>query len=228
MKKSAEKTNNKFFKTVIFILIFTGISAYAFYFPATMTLIDKNINRIFEKTEFKINSSLFSDYSEFVRKTVNGIIYTAETVIDNINHEDEIKAVTAFLTSCSARFPSESRNITSCFGNREDPFTGLSDSHSGIDIAAPEGSSVTAAWPGVIYETGFDDTYGNFVVIKHDEDFFTKYCHLSKITVSESDFVNAGEKIGEAGNTGRSTGSHLHFEIIINGIKIDPMECLDI
>ena len=74
----------------------------------------------------------------------------------------------------------------------------------------------------------FDEIYGNYIVVEHSDGFLTKYCHLSKITANENDYVFANDKIGEVGSTGRSTGNHLHFEVIIEGRKIDPMECFDI
>ena len=70
--------------------------------------------------------------------------------------------------------------------------------------------------------------YGKYIIMEHSKGFFTKYCHLSEITVKKGDFVLSGSKIGEAGSTGRSTGSHLHFEVIIDGRNIDPKECFEL
>ena len=150
-------------------------------------------------------------------------------IINNIeNNYEENGKLPLVVFSCSADFPVETNLITSDFGSRKDPFSGKEDIHTGIDIAAEEGSDVVAAWPGKIMETGFDDIYGNYIIIEHSNDFYTKYCHLSKICVEENEYVLAKEKIGEAGNTGRSTGSHLHFEVMVDGVKIDPMECFEL
>ncbi|MBR5872495.1 MAG: M23 family metallopeptidase, partial [Oscillospiraceae bacterium] len=154
--------------------------------------------------------------------------YYFELIEENLKGSfEEIKPISEFIITSAAKFPVESKNITSTFGKREDPFLKNESYHNGIDISAPLGSDICSAWPGIILETSFDEIYGNYVIIEHSEEFFTKYCHLSKICAEEKNFVNAGEKIGEAGSTGRSTGSHLHFEVIINGINIDPKECLE-
>ncbi len=228
MKKNQDKKRYIIIKTLIFTAVFAGFSVYAFYFPSTMNLLDKSVNRLLKTVGVDKEITAFSDYSEFVSKAADYINYAAEIVAENINGKNEKRSFSPVLTSCAAKFPLKSRNITSDFGKRPDPINGNEDRHSGIDIAAAEGSDVTAAWPGRIEETGFDDIYGNYIIIEHSKDFFTKYCHLSMIDVSENEFVRAEEKIGEAGNTGRSTGSHLHFEVIINGMEIDPMECFDI
>ena len=127
----------------------------------------------------------------------------------------------------AASFPSEGKTVTSGFGERINPISDNPEKHLGIDIAAPMGSGIFAAWPGKIEETGFDNIYGNYIVIKHSKNFYTRYCHLSKITCEEEDFIKAKDKIGEAGSTGFSTGSHLHFEVIVDGIHIDPKECFE-
>ena len=225
LKKISGKRKYILMKSIIFIMIAAGFSVYAFNFPATMNLIDKSLSRVCKTAGLDVAVTIFSDYSKFVGKAVDCINYAAEIISDNIKACKEEKIFSGVITSCAAKFPSENMNITSGFGMRNDPITGIADSHSGIDIAAAEGSVIVSAWPGKVAETGFDKIYGNFVLVEHSKGFFTKYCHLSKITVTENEFVLADRKIGEAGNTGRTTGSHLHFEVIINGIEIDPMEC---
>ena len=204
------------------------MTAYAYFFPATMKLFDKNINRLLVLTKQDMICSFFEDYSDFAKKSIDSILYKIETIIYNIeNNYEENKKIPLVVFSCLADFPLENRAVASDFGSRKDPFSGKEDFHTGIDIAAEEGSNVTAVWPGKIKETGFDDIYGNYIIVEHSKDFYTKYCHLSKICVMKNEYVLAKEKIGEAGNTGRSTGSHLHFEVIVNGIKIDPLECFE-
>lgn len=228
MEHIKKRKKNNILKPIILIFISIGIIIYAGFFPSTMKLLDEKINDILKSTGMKIEIDAFTKLSEFSLKIINTSEYWIDFFKDKIDKNNfERKKVPAIMITCAAKFPSESTYITSPFGSREDPFTQNESLHSGIDIAAKYGSSVKAAWPGKINETGFDKIYGNYVSIEHNNKFVTKYCHLSKICVEENDFVKAEEKIGEIGNSGRSTGSHLHFEVIINDKKIDPMECFE-
>ncbi len=118
--------------------------------------------------------------------------------------------------------PLKSSVLTSEFGYRISPISGKWKFHSGIDLACPEGSSVYACKSGEISQTGFNSTYGNFIIIKHFNGMSSVYAHLSKIQVEKKMNVNAGTIIGLSGNTGASTGPHLHFEIRKNGNPEDP------
>ncbi|MFN3604181.1 MAG: peptidoglycan DD-metalloendopeptidase family protein [Leptonema sp. (in: bacteria)] len=111
--------------------------------------------------------------------------------------------------------------ITSFFGYRNHPLYGYRQFHGGIDIAL-NFQRVTAARDGIVYFAGFMGGYGLAVIIKHDSKFKTLYAHLSKIFVKEGQIVRTGTPIGISGNTGFSTGPHLHFEIIYNGIPVNP------
>lgn len=113
--------------------------------------------------------------------------------------------------------------ITSEFGGRADPFTNAPATHQGLDIAANSGTDVLSVMAGDVEEVGYEaDGYGNFVKIRHSEEFYTLYAHCSKITVNEGESVEAGECVAKVGSTGRSTGPHLHFEIIVGGARLDP------
>lgn len=119
-------------------------------------------------------------------------------------------------------FPTMTRTVTSPFGYRKDPINGLPSFHSGIDFGAGFGSDVFATADGTIVSAGRDASHGNNVIISHGQGLKTWYMHLSKILVAEGDAVAKGQKIGLVGNTGRSTGAHLHYEVIKNGSSIDP------
>lgn len=219
------KKKHTFMKIVFILLIILGICAYAYYFPKTMELLDGEISKLFPEKEI----TLFSDFSKLTHTILNDILYLIEIIEQNIdeNRFDTSPLPVAIITN-AAFFPSEGRTVTSDFGKRINPVSETEEKHLGIDIAAPQGSKIFAAWPGEIEETGFDNIYGNYIVIKHSENFYTKYCHLSNITCDTGEFVKAEEKIGEAGSTGWSTGSHLHFEVIVDGVYIDPKECLEV
>lgn len=115
--------------------------------------------------------------------------------------------------------------LSSNFGWREDPFNEDFAMHYGIDIAAPAGSSVFAVLGGTVESVGNDEEGGLIVVVNHGG-YQTSYMHLQEATVKAGDAVRPGTIIGKVGNTGRSTGPHLHFEIRINGTAVDPMDYL--
>ena len=115
--------------------------------------------------------------------------------------------------------------ITSRFGTRSDPITGETETHSGTDIAAPTGTPILSAADGIVELAGnFGNGYGNYVIIRHSITTETLYGHCSVLNVRAGQLVKKGQKIAEVGSTGYSTGPHLHFEVIINGVKCDAMK----
>lgn len=103
--------------------------------------------------------------------------------------------------------------MASGYGYRRDPVYGSTRFHEGLDFAAPRGTKVFATADGVVAEAGWKNGYGNCVDIDHGYNYLTRYAHLSKIDVKVGEKVNRGQRIGEVGSTGRSTGSHLHYEV---------------
>jgi len=112
--------------------------------------------------------------------------------------------------------------VTSSFGFRTNPFTGLNQMHEGLDISNRLGTPVIATGDGIVSATGKDFSYGNVVVISHGFGIITRYNHLSKILVSAGRRVKRGDIIAEVGTTGKSTGPHLHYEVRVNGIPVNP------
>jgi murein DD-endopeptidase MepM/ murein hydrolase activator NlpD len=112
--------------------------------------------------------------------------------------------------------------ITSPFGWRSNPFGGSPEFHPGLDIAAPTGTTVTAAAGGTVIMAQWYGGYGNYVLIDHGGGYSTGYGHLSAIYVSNGQSVTRGQAIGAVGSTGQSTGPHLHFEVRIAGKPVDP------
>ncbi len=116
------------------------------------------------------------------------------------------------------------KNLSSLCGGRTDPFTGKPATHSGIDIPAPKGTEVKAAKSGVVITSSYNSGgYGNYVVVSHGNGNTTLYAHLSSRKVSVGDTVTQGQVIGLVGSTGRSTGNHLHYEVRVNNVRIDPV-----
>jgi len=121
-----------------------------------------------------------------------------------------------------ANIPVRDGYITSRFGYRTDPFTGHIAFHSGIDFAGPEGSPVYAVAPGVVTWAGDKTGYGNMVEINHGDGYSTRYAHASTINVKVGDMVSKDQLVAHIGSTGRSTGPHLHYEVLVDGHQIDP------
>ena len=121
-------------------------------------------------------------------------------------------------------WPSNCHIITSQFSpSRKNPVTGVYRRHTGVDIGASYGSSIMAANGGTVTLAGWYSGYGNCVVIDHGGGKATLYGHMSSIGVSKGQSVSKGQQIGRVGSTGNSTGPHLHFEILINGAAVNPM-----
>ena len=116
--------------------------------------------------------------------------------------------------------------ITSSFGYRVNPFSGAYGLHTGIDIAYVRGALIRAAAPGTVMQAEEDRGYGLAVVIRHDYGFYTRYAHLDEIFVIEDLKVRRGEPIGTMGDSGNTTGVHLHYEVIIDGQPVDPASFL--
>ncbi len=123
--------------------------------------------------------------------------------------------------------PVENGSYTSYFGERTDPIVGGEDFHTGIDIAADEDSPIKAVFDGLVILVGEDDRSGKYVFIEHESGMETFYCHCSEILVREGESTQQGDVIALVGSTGYSTGPHLHFEIRMNGERIDPLPLLE-
>jgi murein DD-endopeptidase MepM/ murein hydrolase activator NlpD len=115
---------------------------------------------------------------------------------------------------------------SSPFGNRKDPFTGENDVHPGIDISADQGVPVHATADGTVDSAAYDGSYGNAIVLAHGFAISTRYGHLSQFAVKPGQQVKRGDVIGYVGATGRVTGAHLHYEILLNGTRINPINLL--
>jgi murein DD-endopeptidase MepM/ murein hydrolase activator NlpD len=113
--------------------------------------------------------------------------------------------------------------ISSYFGRRADPFTGYSAVHKGLDFAGPEGTKVTAVAAGLVTYAGDRSGFGEMVEINHGNGLSTRYCHNEKLLVKQGDMVRKGQDLALMGSTGRSTGPHLHFEVLKNGTQVDPL-----
>lgn len=123
--------------------------------------------------------------------------------------------------------PADVLMMSSGFGYRSDPFTGAGAMHAGLDFRGPIGTPILAAAPGRVSFVGQKSGYGNVVEVDHGQGILTRYAHLSGFTSTVGAQVAAGQQIAKMGSTGRSTGSHLHFEVRLNGVAVNPRRFLE-
>lgn len=117
-------------------------------------------------------------------------------------------------------------NPGSPFGWRIDPLNGRSALHTGLDFPSPRGTPILAAAGGVVVTQQYHPEYGNMVEVDHGNEVISRYAHSSRVLVKKGDIVRRGQKIAEVGTTGRSTGPHLHFEVLVQGVFQDPQKFL--
>ena len=123
------------------------------------------------------------------------------------------------------RTPITGARLSSNFGTRRHPVNGFNAMHKGVDFAAPKGTPIIAAGSGVVREAGWKGSFGRYIRIKHNATYDTAYAHMSRIAphITAGSRVKQGEIIGYVGSTGRSTGAHLHYEILVNNRQVNPM-----
>ena len=124
------------------------------------------------------------------------------------------------------RQPLANVNLGSIFGWRIDPITGTSALHTGLDYQADVGTPIYSAAGGLVVAQEFHPAYGNMVEVDHGNELITRYAHASKILIKKGDLIKRGQKIAEVGTSGRTTGPHLHFEVLVRGIPQDPQKFL--
>ena len=164
-----------------------------------------------EKSFYKVEVAAASDNVDDDNR--RGIVSTPGMVITE--HEArELTPVSIF------RLPLDTLIVTSPYGYRIDPFTRKRKMHSGMDFRASS-DKVYAMMPGKVIKVGYDKLSGNYVTLQHGN-ITVSYCHLSQVLKNKNDFVAVGEAVGITGNTGRSTGEHLHLTCKIKGRVIDP------
>lgn len=183
--------------------------------------------------EFKILFEVFEDeagnvirngelkYAAFAPQGTWKRIYAFKTTNGSGFYNDRGESVVKCLLATPLD-PTKMR-ITSKFGRRNHPILGYSKVHKGIDFGAPSGTPVSSAGDGVVVKAGWNGAYGNYVQIKHNGQYSTAYAHLSRINVKPGQKVRQRQNIGAVGTTGRSTGAHLHYEVISNGQQVNPL-----
>jgi murein DD-endopeptidase MepM/ murein hydrolase activator NlpD len=168
-----------------------------------------------------IVSSLASPDDTFgvLRGLLNGLEHRLNYVRHTVERREALAAATPSI------WPAHGW-LTSTFGGRSDPFTGAPAFHQGIDISADKGNPVYATADGTVESAAREGEYGNLIVLTHSFGLSTRYGHLSGFNVRPGQRVTRGDVIGYVGSTGRSTGAHLHYEILANGKLINPLQLL--
>jgi len=193
----------------------------------------EDIKRQLEKIA-GINSSsrgsTLSDKAQSLSVKTLDDIQTLEQTLEQKEKEfkifiDELEKRLEYLETVPDLWPTKGR-LTSTFGSRKDPISKKRDFHSGIDIANSRGTNVWAAARGKVIFSGYKSGYGRLIIIDHKNGYKSYYAHNSKLLAQVGDVVDKGQIIAKMGSTGRSTGSHLHFEIHYNGNPIDPLTIL--
>ncbi len=139
----------------------------------------------------------------------------------------KLATLQAAVTAIPSYMPVKAFSYTSGFGVRYDPFNGGAAMHAGVDMAGSMGESIYAAANGTVGKAGVASGYGNLIELEHGKGIATRYGHLSAILVHAGDSVKQGQLIGRMGSTGRSTGTHLHYEIRIDGRAVNPRPYLE-
>ncbi|MER9488532.1 M23 family metallopeptidase [Mesorhizobium sp. M0563] len=173
--------------------------------------------------------------SEFEKSDVGGPLIPLDSslVFDSkVKELDEALDALDHLKKKARRLPlanpAPGHSVTSPFGVRTDPILGTAALHSGMDFRAPVGMPAKVTAAGVVVKAGWNGGYGRMVEVDHGNGFVTRYGHLSKIDVAVGQKLDAGDIIGKTGNSGRSTGPHLHYEVRHNGEAIDPLRFLTV
>jgi murein DD-endopeptidase MepM/ murein hydrolase activator NlpD len=145
---------------------------------------------------------------------------TSREVIDEVIRNKELKQV---LRALPAQMPLFDAAVTSDFGLRHHPILGKVDEHRGVDLySRTNRDAVLAVAPGVVKEAGYSGGYGNMVLVEHNGGIETLYGHMASVLVHPGQSVAAGAQLGQVGNTGLSTGKHLHFEVLVENVPLDP------
>jgi len=182
---------------------------------------------------YTTQSKVIQEPSSGYRKVVANLTYhNAELTNTDIIYENVVKEAVAKVIERGTKSPPtylkplSGGRLSSSFGRRKSPTKGASTYHKGIDWATPVGTAIVASRGGTVIRAGWGSGYGYCVYIQHPDGVVTRYGHLSKVLVKNGQSVQQGEKIALSGNTGVSSGPHLHFEILINGAQVNPLNYL--
>lgn len=199
------------------------------YEEMVLAYVDNNMKTIKTVSRGNSKEATFKEGLQELRsliELVQSAKLSEETTNDKINRKET--ELTNFLNALPTYWPVDNGNtIHSAFGRRLHPVYKYYRTHDGIDIGNKNYPNIYAAGDGKVVQAGRTSGYGNYVLISHGNGFQTIYAHLSSYSVKAGDWVKKGQKIAKMGNTGTSTGTHLHFEIQVNGVPTNPTKYLE-
>ncbi len=230
VEKKKNSTNSVMIVQLV-VCIFAVVSVFLIgrLSPQTFEFIRDEYNRIMSvDMDAKEIASSAKKVIERAEATDEGQTAEKSTERKNVNTvksaaDGEVMAVMSFFKSDEEITVPVHGEITSEYGNRTNPVSGEYLMHSGVDIAASQGTEIRAAYSGIVSEVGSNSVGGNYISLVHKDGSETLYCHCSKIIAEKGDVIRAGETIALVGSTGRSTGPHLHFEITVDGKTENPL-----
>ncbi len=230
VEKKKNSTNSVMIVQLV-VCIFAVVSVFLIgrLSPQTFEFIRDEYNRIMSvDMDAKEIASSAKKVIERAEATDEGQTAEESTERKNVNTvksaaDGEVMAVMSLFKSDEEITVPVHGEITSEYGNRTNPVSGEYLMHSGVDIAASQGTEIRAAYSGIVSEVGSNSVGGNYISLVHKDGSETLYCHCSKIIAEKGDVIRAGETIALVGSTGRSTGPHLHFEITVDGKTENPL-----
>lgn len=230
VEKKKNSTNSVMIVQLV-VCIFAVVSVFLIgrLSPQTFEFIRDEYNRIMSvDMDAKEIASSAKKVIERAEATDEGQTAEKSTERKNVNTvksaaDGEVMAVMSLFKSDEEITVPVHGEITSEYGNRTNPVSGEYLMHSGVDIAASQGTEIMAAYSGIVSEVGSNSVGGNYISLVHKDGSETLYCHCSKIIAEKGDVIRAGETIALVGSTGRSTGPHLHFEITVDGKTENPL-----
>lgn len=230
VEKKKNSTNSVMIVQLV-VCIFAVVSVFLIgrLSPQTFEFIRDEYNRIMSvDMDAKEIASSTKKVIERAEATDEGQTAEESTERKNVNTvksaaDGEVMAVMSLFKSDEEITVPVHGEITSEYGNRTNPVSGEYLMHSGVDIAASQGTEIRAAYSGIVSEVGSNSVGGNYISLVHKDGSETLYCHCSKIIAEKGDVIRAGETIALVGSTGRSTGPHLHFEITVDGKTENPL-----
>ncbi len=229
-RRKVQKTKQPYFMTqvvVIQLVLSLLITGVLFLVCRTDSNLSQNIKSFYNeicKTDIAVSKILGS--------LKNVVIETFSPSIEESTGETEtttgekVNFSPVFLT-VNLENPIKNGDITSKFGYRTSPITNEYSLHKGLDIASPKNTKIYSAYSGVVEKAKYHEINGNYVAIRHSENLKTTYNHCEKLLVKEGDLVKKGDIIALVGDTGYATGNHLHFEVLVNGVYVNPLFVLN-
>lgn len=222
--EKAPRRGNSFFAVLYMQTVICIGMAAVFLFgkllmPSAAALITDTVKRLMT-SDFSFHDTLTDKVSQTILE-----IFTYEAAAAGTDGEVPANATLApVVYTGTPVFPLEedAYRLSSPFGFRTHPISGGLDFHTGVDLAAPEGTRIFAVEDGTVIESRYDDAYGNFVKIDHGNGYYTYYGHCSERIAQKGMRVRGGDVIALVGSTGNSTGNHLHFGVITKGLYVNP------